>query len=109
MLERSKHKIKRVLTMDEVIDEILRRVLDKHHLANVRSKEKVYIVSSRELRELIKKITRVDIKINHNVQKYFEEGLRKRNYRIIMKRKNNRYVKYYIAKDGAELEELNTG
>jgi len=53
MLERGERKIRRVLTMDEVIDEILRRVLDKHHLANVKSKEEVYVVSSRELRELI--------------------------------------------------------
>jgi hypothetical protein len=30
--------------MDEVIDEILKRVLDEHHLANVRSKEEVYVV-----------------------------------------------------------------
>ena len=99
MLERSKHKIKRILTMDEVIDEILRRVLDKHHLANVRSKEEVYVVSSRELRELIKKIARVDVKINHNVLKPFEDGLKKRRYRIIGKKRNNRYVKYYIARD----------
>jgi hypothetical protein len=99
MLERGERKIRRVLTMDEVIDEILRRVLDEHHLANVRSKEEVYVVSSRELRELIKKIARVDVKINHNVLKPFEDGLKKRRYRIIGKKRNNRYVKYYIARD----------
>jgi len=99
MLERGERKIRGVLTMDEVIDEILKRVLDKHHLANVRSKEEIYIVSSRELVELIREIARVDVKINRNVLKPFEDGLRKRRYRIIMKKRNNRYVKYYIARD----------
>ncbi len=92
-------KIKRVFTMDEVIDEVLKRVLDKRHLANVRSKEEVYVVSSKELRELIREIARVDVKFNYNVEKYFEDGLRKRRYRIIMKKRNNRYVKYYIARE----------
>ncbi len=92
-------KIKRVFTMDEIIDEVLKKVLDKRHLANVRSKEEVYVVSSRELRELIREIARVDVKFNYNVEKYFEDGLRKRRYRIIGKKRNNRYVKYYIARD----------
>ena len=96
---RGESKIKRVFTMDEVIDEVLKRVLDEHHLANVRSKEEVYVVSSRELRELIREIARVDVKINRNVLKPFEDGLRKRRYKIIMKKRNNRYVKYYIARD----------
>jgi hypothetical protein len=99
MLERGERKIRRVLTMDEVIDEILKRVLDEHHLANVRSKEEVYVISSRELGELIREIARVDVKINRNVLKPFEDGLKKRRYRIIMKKRNNRYVKYYIARD----------
>jgi hypothetical protein len=101
MLERGERKIRGVLTMDEVIDEILKRVLDEHHLANVRSKEEVYVVSSRELGELIREIARVDVKINRNVLKPFEDGLKKRRYRIIMKKRNNRYVKYYIARDNS--------
>jgi hypothetical protein len=41
----------------------------------------------------------VDVKINRNVLKPFEDGLKKRRYKIIMKKRNNRYVKYYIARD----------
>jgi hypothetical protein len=99
MIRTGKHGLKRIFTMDKVIDEVLKRVLDKRHLANIRSKEEVYVVSSRELGELIREIARVDVKINYNVEKYFEDGLRKRRYRIIMKKRNNRYVKYYIARD----------
>jgi hypothetical protein len=104
-----KHKLKRVFTMDEVVDEILNRVLDKHHLLNVRSKNEIYVVTSRELRELIKEIAGVEVRPSYHVQRYFDEGLRKRGYRIVMKRRNNKFVKFIIAKDGAEIEELNVG
>ncbi len=104
-----KHKLKRVFTMDEVVDEILNRVLDKHHLLNVRSKKEVYVVTSRELRELIKEITGVEVRPSYHVQRYLEDELRKRGYRIVLKRRNNKFVKFIIAKDGAEIEELNVG
>jgi len=104
-----KHKLKRVFTMDEVVDEILNRVLDKHHLLNVRSKKEVYAVTSRELRELIKEITGVELRPSYHVQRYLNEELKKRGYRIIMKRRNNKFVKFIIAKDGAEIEGLNVG
>jgi len=104
-----KHKLKRVFTMDEVVDEILNRVLDKHHLLNVRSKKEVYAVTSRELRELIKEITGIELRPSYHVQRYLNEELKKRGYRIIMKRRNNKFVKFIIAKDGAEIEGLNVG
>jgi len=104
-----KHKLKRVFTMDEVVDEILKRVLDKHHLLNVRSKKEVYAVTSRELRELIKEITGIELRPSYHVQRYLNEELKKRGYRIIMKRRNNKFVKFIIAKDGAEIEGLNVG
>ncbi len=95
--------------MDEVVDEILKRVLNKHHLLNVRSKKEVYAVTSRELRELIKEITGVEVRPSYHVQRYLDEGLRKRGYRIVLKRRNNKFVKFIIAKDGVMLEELNVG
>jgi len=104
-----KHKLKRVFTMDEVVDEILKRVLDKHHLLNVKSKKEVYAVTSRELRELIKEITGIELRPSYHVQRYLNEELKKRGYRIIMKRRNNKFVKFIIAKDGAEIEGLNVG
>ncbi|MCG2865768.1 MAG: hypothetical protein L7H04_07835 [Vulcanisaeta sp.] len=104
-----KHKLKRAFTMDEVVDEILNRVLNKYHLLNVRSKEEVYVVTSRELRELIKEITGVEVRLNYIIQRYLEDGLRKRGYRIVLKRRNNKFVKFIIAKDGAELKELSIG
>jgi hypothetical protein len=104
-----KHKLKGVFTMDEVVDEILKRVLNKHHLLNVRSKKEVYAVTSRELRELIKEITGVEVRPSYHVQRYLDEGLRKRGYRIVLKRRNNKFVKFIIAKDGVMLEELNVG
>jgi len=109
MIRTGKHKLKRVFTMDEVVDEILNRVLDKHHLLNVRSKKEVYAVTSRELRELIKEITGVEVRPSYHVQRYLNEELKKRGYRIIMKRRNNKFVKFIIAKDGAEIEGLNVG
>jgi hypothetical protein len=104
-----KHKLKRVFTMDEVVDEILKRVLDKHHLLNVKSKKEVYVVTTRELRELIKEITGVEVRPSYHVQRYLNEELKKRGYRIVLKRRNNKFVKFIIAKDGAEIEELNVG
>ncbi len=104
-----KHKPKRAFTMDEVVGEILNRVLNKHHLLNVRSKEEVYVVTSRELRELIKEITGVEVRLNYIIQRYLEDELRKRGYTIVMKRRNNKFVKFIIAKDGAELKELSIG
>jgi hypothetical protein len=109
MIRAGKHKLKRVFTMDEVVDEILNRVLDKHHLLNVRSKKEVYVVTSRELRELIKEITGVEVRPSYHVQRYLNEELRKRGYRIVLKRRNNKFVKFIIAKDGAEIEGLNVG
>jgi len=109
MIRAGKHKLKRVFTMDEVVDEILKRVLDKHHLLNVKSKKEVYAVTSRELRELIKEIAGVELRPSYHVQRYLDEGLRKRGYRIVLKRRNNKFVKLIIAKDGAEIEELNVG
>jgi hypothetical protein len=109
MIRAGKHKLKRVFTMDEVVDEILNRVLDKHHLLNVRSKKEVYVVTSRELRELIKEITGVEVRPSYHVQRYLNEELRKRGYRIVLKRRNNKFVKFIIAKDGVMLEELNVG
>jgi len=109
MIRTGKHKLKRVFTMDEVVDEILNRVLDKHHLLNVRSKKEVYVVTSRELRELIKEIAGVEVRPSYHVQRYLNEELKKRGYRIIMKRRNNKFVKFIIAKDGAEIEGLNVG
>jgi hypothetical protein len=109
MIRAGKHKLKRVFTMDEVVDEILKRVLDKHHLLNVRSKKEVYAVTSRELRELIKEIAGVEVRPSYHVQRYLDEGLRKRGYRIVLKRRNNKFIKFIIAKDGAEIEELNVG
>ena len=104
-----KHKLKRVFTMDEIVDEILKRILDKHHLLNVRSKKEVYVVTTRELRELIKEIAGVEVQLNHIIQRYLDEELRKRGYRIVLKRRNNKFVKLIIAKDGVMLEELNVG
>jgi len=95
--------------MDEVVDEILKRVLDKHHLLNVKSKKEVYVVTTRELRELIKEITGIELRPSYHVQRYLNEELKKRGYRIIMKRRNNKFVKLIIAKDGTEIEELNVG
>lgn len=109
MIRTGKHKLKRVFTMDEVVDEILNRVLDKHHLLNVRSKKEVYVVTTRELRELIKEIAGVEVRPSYHVQRYLNEELRKRGYRIVLKRRNNKFVKFIIAKDGAEIEELNVG
>jgi len=109
MIRSGKHKLKRVFTMDEVVDEILKRVLDKHHLLNVKSKKEVYVVTTRELRELIKEIAGIELRPSYHVQRYLDEGLRKRGYRIIMKRRNNKFVKFIIAKDGAEIEGLNVG
>jgi len=109
MIRAGKHKLKRVFTMDEVVDEILKRVLDKHHLLNVKSKKEVYAVTSRELRELIKEITGIELRPSYHVQRYLNEELKKRGYRIIMKRRNNKFVKFIIAKDGAEIEGLNVG
>ena len=109
MIGKGKLKPKRILTMDEVVDKILNRVLNKRHLLNVRSKEEVYVITSRELRELIKEITGVEVQLNCHIQKYFDKELRKRGYKIIMKRRNNKFVKLFIAKDGVSLEELNTG
>ena len=109
MIRTGKHKLKRVFTMDEVVDEILKRVLNKHHLLNVRSKKEVYVVTSRELRELIKEITGVEVRPSYHVQRYLNEELKKRGYRIVLKRRNNKFVKFIIAKDGAEIEGLNVG
>ena len=109
MIRAGKHKLKRVFTMDEVVDEILKRVLNKHHLLNVRSKKEVYVVTSRELRELIKEITGVEVRPSYHVQRYLNEELKKRGYRIVLKRRNNKFVKFIIAKDGAEIEGLNVG
>ena len=109
MIRTGKHKLKRVFTMDEVVDEILKRVLDKHHLLNVKSKKEVYVVTTRELRELIKEITGIELRPSYHVQRYLNEELKKRGYRIIMKRRNNKFVKLIIAKDGTEIEELNVG
>jgi len=109
MIRAGKHKLKRVFTMDEVVDEILSRVLNRRHLLNIRSKKEIYVVTSRELRELIKEVTGVEIHLNHYVEKYLNRELKKRGYKIVMKRRNNKFVKLLIAKDGVELEELNTG
>ena len=109
MIRTGKHKLKRVFTMDEVVDEILKRVLNKHHLLNVRSKKEVYVVTSRELRELIKEIAGVEVRPSYHVQRYLNEELKKRGYRIVLKRRNNKFVKFIIAKDGAEIEGLNVG
>jgi len=99
---------RRAFTIDEVINEILNRILDRHHLLNVRSKKEIYVVTSRELRRLIKEITGVEVRPNYIIQRYLDEELRKRGYRIVMKRRNNKFVKFIIAKDGVGLEELKT-
>ena len=101
-----KHKLKRVFTMDEVVDEILNRVLDKHHLLNVKSKKEVYVVTSRELRGLIKEIAGVEVRPSYHVQRYLNEELRKRGYRIVLKRRNNKFVKFIIAKDAVSYTHL---
>jgi hypothetical protein len=66
-------------------------------------------VTSRELRELIKEVTGVEVQLNYIMQRRLEDELRKRGYRIVMKRRNNKFVKLFIAKDGATLEELSIG
>ena len=106
MIGEGKLKPKRILAMNEVVDEILNRVLNRHHLLNVRSKKEVYVVTSRELRELIKEVTGVEVQLNYIMQRRLEDELRKRGYRIVMKRRNNKFVKFIIAKDGVELKEL---
>jgi len=78
-------------------------------LLNVRSKKEVYVVTTRELRELIKEIAGVEVRPSYHVQRYLDEELRKRGYRIVLKRRNNKFVKLIIAKDGVMLEELNVG